>query len=89
MRWRRAGTIAAAFGAVTTLAWGPHATPMTYMMHGRQYVVIAAGGSGMLGSKQNDTVVAFALPAATGKPGQHAKSLTPGSEQSAPLDSRR
>ena len=38
------------------------ATPMTYVYRGRQYVVIAAGGHGMFGTKQGDSVVAFALP---------------------------
>ena len=38
------------------------ATPMTYTWKGRQYVVIAAGGHGKLGSKQGDSVIAFALP---------------------------
>ncbi|HZS10512.1 MAG TPA: pyrroloquinoline quinone-dependent dehydrogenase [Blastocatellia bacterium] len=40
------------------------ATPMTYRLgeNGRQYVVIAAGGHGKLGTKTGDYVVAFALP---------------------------
>jgi quinoprotein glucose dehydrogenase len=38
------------------------ATPMTYVWKGKQYVVIAAGGHGKLGSKQGDYVIAFALP---------------------------
>lgn len=38
-----------------------YATPSTYMVRGRQYVVIAAGG-GKLGTKSSDTYVAFALP---------------------------
>jgi glucose dehydrogenase len=37
------------------------ATPMTYQVHGRQFVVIAAGGSGLWGTEQGDAVVAFAL----------------------------
>ena len=35
---------------------------MTYVTGGRQYVVIAAGGHPVLGSKIGDSVVAFALP---------------------------
>jgi quinoprotein glucose dehydrogenase len=35
---------------------------MTYVYKGRQYVVIAAGGHGKLGTKQGDYVLAFALP---------------------------
>ena len=38
-----------------------YATPSTYAVGGRQFVVIAAGG-GKLGSKSSDTYVAFALP---------------------------
>jgi len=41
---------------------GGQATPMTYALHGKQYVVIAAGGHGKLGTKQGDAVVAFTLP---------------------------
>jgi quinoprotein glucose dehydrogenase len=40
-----------------------HATPMTYQFHGKQYVVIAAGGHAKLLSEPlSDAVVAFALP---------------------------
>jgi len=38
-----------------------YATPATYMVNGKQFVVIAAGG-GKLGSKSGDAYVAFALP---------------------------
>jgi quinoprotein glucose dehydrogenase len=41
---------------------GGQATPMTYVWHGRQYVVIAAGGHSKLNTKRGDQVVAFALP---------------------------
>jgi quinoprotein glucose dehydrogenase len=41
---------------------GGQATPMSYEMNGRQFVVIAAGGHGKLGTKRGDYVVAFALP---------------------------
>lgn len=41
---------------------GAQATPMTYHVGRRQFVVIAAGGHGGLGTKQGDYVVAFALP---------------------------
>jgi quinoprotein glucose dehydrogenase len=40
-----------------------YATPATYMVNGRQYVVIACGG-GKIGSRSGDTYVAFALPSA-------------------------
>jgi quinoprotein glucose dehydrogenase len=32
------------------------------MANGRQYVVIAAGGGGKIGTKSGDEFVAFALP---------------------------
>jgi quinoprotein glucose dehydrogenase len=35
---------------------------MTYRVDGRQYLVIAAGGHGKLGTKLGDYVVAFTLP---------------------------
>ncbi len=38
------------------------ANPMTYTVAGRQYVVIAAGGHGKLGTRRGDSVVAYALP---------------------------
>jgi len=40
---------------------GGQATPMTYQLGGRQYVVIAAGGHGSLGTTRGDYLVAFAL----------------------------
>lgn len=43
---------------------GGQATPMTYLgKDGRQYVVIAAGGHGGLGTQSGDYLEAFALPA--------------------------
>ena len=40
-----------------------HATPMTYEAGGKQYVVIAAGGSAKIDEeRQGDAVVAYALP---------------------------
>lgn len=40
---------------------GGQATPMTYQSGGRQYVVIAAGGHGRLGTRRGDYLIAFAL----------------------------
>ena len=40
---------------------GGQATPMTYEIAGRQYIVIAAGGHGGAGTTPGDYVVAFAL----------------------------
>lgn len=45
-----------------TLPASALATPMTYKIGGRQFVVIAAGGHGKAGTKLGDAVVAFALP---------------------------
>ncbi len=45
----------------TTLPAAGFATPATYELNGRQYIVIACGG-GKLGTKSGDTYVAFALP---------------------------
>jgi quinoprotein glucose dehydrogenase len=59
-----------AFSAATgELLWSAelpasaHATPMTYDVGGKQYVVVAAGGSAKVTEeKQGDALVAFALP---------------------------
>jgi len=45
----------------TSLPAGGYATPATYEVNGRQYVVIAAGG-GKMGTRSGDAYVAFALP---------------------------
>ena len=45
----------------TALPAGGYATPATYAVDGRQYVVIAAGG-GKMGTPSGDSYVAFALP---------------------------
>jgi quinoprotein glucose dehydrogenase len=45
----------------TQLPAGGYATPATYAVGGKQYVVIAAGG-GKMGTKSGDAYVAFALP---------------------------
>jgi quinoprotein glucose dehydrogenase len=41
---------------------GGQATPMSYEIGGRQYIVIAAGGHGKLQTKLGDAVIAYALP---------------------------
>ncbi len=43
------------------LGAGGYATPCTYMVNGKQYVVIAAGGGGKLGTKSGNKYIAFAL----------------------------
>ena len=45
----------------TQLPAGGYATPSTYVVNGKQYVVIAAGG-GKMGTKSGDAYVAYALP---------------------------
>ena len=42
---------------------GGYATPSVYMIDGRQYVAIAAGGSGKNATKSGDSIITFALPA--------------------------
>lgn len=41
---------------------GGYATPSTYEINGRQYIVIAAGGGGKPGTKPGDSYYCFALP---------------------------
>ncbi len=41
---------------------GGQATPMSYAVDGKQYVVIAAGGHGSFGTRMGDYVIAYALP---------------------------
>ena len=43
---------------------GGYATPSVYMVGGKQYVAIAAGGSGKNATKSGDAIIAFALPEA-------------------------
>ena len=45
----------------TMLPAGGYATPATYEVNGRQFVVIACGG-GKMGTKSGDAYVAFSLP---------------------------
>ncbi len=63
---RRFRAFDAETGAVlweTTLEASAHATPMTFQgRDGRQYVVVAAGGGGILRSEPGSRIVAFALP---------------------------
>ena len=43
------------------LPFAGSATPSTYMLNGKQYLVIACGG-GKNGAPSGSTIVAFALP---------------------------
>jgi glucose dehydrogenase len=40
---------------------GGQANPMTYRIHGKQMIVVAAGGHGSFGTILGDTVLAYAL----------------------------
>lgn len=44
------------------LPYGGYATPSTYSVDGKQYVVVPATGGGKLGGKTGDAYVAFRLP---------------------------
>jgi len=41
---------------------GGYATPSVYVIDGKQYLVIAAGGGGKNATKYGDSIIAFALP---------------------------
>ena len=44
------------------LPGGGQATPLSYEIDGRQYVVVAAGGHALMQTPRSDAIVAFALP---------------------------
>jgi quinoprotein glucose dehydrogenase len=46
----------------TKLPVGGYATPSTYMVNGKQYIVIAAGGGGKMLTKSGDYYLSFKLP---------------------------
>lgn len=46
----------------TTLPYGGYATPSTYYVKGKQYIIIPATGGGKLGTQTGDAYVAFCLP---------------------------
>jgi quinoprotein glucose dehydrogenase len=47
----------------TNLSASAHALPITYRYHGKQYVVIAAGGDAEISEEvRGDALIAFALP---------------------------
>jgi quinoprotein glucose dehydrogenase len=57
---------------------GGYATPSVYMVGGRQYVAIAAGGSGKNATKAGDSIIAFALPqSGDDRPSSQSKSPAP------------
>jgi quinoprotein glucose dehydrogenase len=60
---------------------GGYATPSVYMVEGRQYVAIAAGGSGKNATKPGDSIIAFALPqSGDDRPSTQSKSPAPAPE---------
>ena len=65
---------------------GGYATPSVYMLDGRQYLVIAAGGGGKNATKSGDAVMAFALPEA--EPGSPGTAAAPGRTAEAPAGDR-
>ncbi len=62
------GNLSAFHAATGELLWqfncgaGVNAPPVAYEIDGKQYIVVAAGGSALFGFKQGDAVIAFALP---------------------------
>lgn len=66
---------------------GGYATPSTYMVGDRQYVVIACGG-GKMGTKSGDSYVAFALPASAGSRQQGHLRVNISDELGQPLPAR-
>jgi quinoprotein glucose dehydrogenase len=64
---------------------GGYATPSIYMIDGRQYVVIAAGGSGKNATKSGDSIIAFALPQ-SGSTSPAAGGATPSSADAGWID---
>lgn len=57
---------------------GGYATPSVYMVNGREYVAIAAGGGGKNNTKSGDSVIAFALPDKEEAPGLRDGNTAPG-----------
>src|SRR6185437_12034651 len=57
----------------STLPFGGHATPATYMIDGRQYVVIAAGGGRDPKWPSGGVYVAFALPSSKAEAATRAR----------------
>jgi quinoprotein glucose dehydrogenase len=56
---------------------GGYATPSVYMVNGKEYVVIAAGGGGKNATKSGDSVIAFALPGEQEAPASTSRNEQP------------
>ncbi len=59
---------------------GGYATPSVYMVKGREYVAIAAGGGGKNATKSGDAVVAFALPEKREAPASTSRNEQPAAD---------
>ena len=64
---------------------GGYATPSVYVVEGRQYLVIAAGGGGKNATKSGDAVIAFALPENKTTPAANPNSSLPSDAAWIPL----
>lgn len=58
-----------------------YATPSVYMIDGRQYVAIAAGGGGKNATKSGDAILAFALPKEDGHENRFAAATGEGDSE--------
>jgi quinoprotein glucose dehydrogenase len=57
-----------------------YATPSVYMVNGKEYVAISAGGGGKNVTKSGDSIVAFALPEEQEAPRPVSRNGAPGSD---------
>ena len=64
----------------TQLPAGGYATPSVYMLDGKEYVVISAGGGGKNGTKRGDSIVAFTLPDEGNVPDNSSLNLKPSAD---------
>ena len=64
---------------------GVNAPPVSYMIDGRQYVAVAAGGNLQINAPRSDEVLVFALPTAGARDTSFAVPASPGSASAAVL----
>jgi alcohol dehydrogenase (cytochrome c) len=64
---------------------GVNAPPVTYMMDGRQYVAVAAGGNLQINAPRSDELLVFAMPSPVTRDTTFAVPASPGSASSATL----
>jgi hypothetical protein len=65
-----------------------NAPPVSYMIDGRQYVAVAAGGNLQINAPRGDEVLVFALPAPGARDTSFAVPASPGSAAAAVLSRR-